>query len=311
MSITNVFAASSTAVGNDNGLKISPVRTDLTIAPGKSAVLSLYIQNLTPSAAKLQVIINDFTTTGSAGIPALYLKNTNIFNPHSLKQFIAPVGDISLAPGQESTVKVDIKIPTNALGGGYYGAVRFAPANLDSTKSVSLSASVASLILVTVPGPNLREQLNLSSFTVHQNNQASSLFFSSKGLSIVSGFSNTGNVQEEPFGKVTLKNLNGQVILVKEINNAIPAGNVLPSSSRNFSVALSGIGSFGKYTVTGNFGYGTTGQLLSATTTFYVVAPWLIGLIIFIVLLIIFGIWGMPKLFRTWYKRSIKTSEPK
>lgn len=307
MTTSTIFAASSTTSQSTvaNGLKISPVRTDLTIDPGKSVTLPVYITNATNSSTKLQVVIDNFVAKGQNGVPELILGNSNSYDPHGLKRFIAPIGDISLTPHQESFVNVKITIPTNTPGGGYYAAVRVAPATINATKNVTLSASVASLVLVKVPGPGLSQQVAISSFNVQKNNQAGRFFFGSNGLSAVVSFNNTGNVQEEPFGKVTVQNMSGKTILTKSINQVTPPGSVLPSSIRSFSVPLSGLGSFGKYTVSGYFGYGTSGQLLSASTVIYVVAPWIIVLIGVIIVLIIFGIWGMPKLFRYWYRRSI------
>jgi hypothetical protein len=81
---------------------------------------------------------------------------------------------------------------------------------------------------------------------------------------------NIGDLQEEPFGKVILKK-GSQVINSYEINTTTPKGNVLPGSTRRFSVPLDGLSSFGKYRIEGNFGYGTKGQLLTASATFYVI----------------------------------------
>jgi hypothetical protein len=54
----------------------------------------------------------------------------------------------------------------------------------------------------------------------------------------------------------------------------------------------------------GNFGYGSNGQLLSGQTTFYVVPVGLIIAVIIVLLLIAFGIFGLPRLIRA-YNRSV------
>ena len=299
------FAATATS-GSSDGMKVSPLRTELTIAPGGTSTVNIDIGNVTNSISRLKTVINDFTAKNETGTPALYLKNSNVYNPHSLRQFVQPVGIITLQPHQQQVVKIVLKVPANTSGGGYYGAVRFEPVSSSSNKNVSLSASVASLILLKVPGPGMKEQVSLSNFAVEDNSQTGSFFFSNKGLGVQAVFDNSGNVQEEPFGKIIVKNMSGKVVLVKDLNTGNPPGNVLPSSQRLFTIPLSHIGSFGKYTIYGNFGYGTTGQLLSAKTSFYVVAPWIIILAIVILVLIIGGIILMPKLFRAWYRRSVK-----
>ncbi len=305
--ISPIYAATNNNQGS--GLRVSPVRTDLTINPGKTQTTYVSIRNLTTTKVILQVFINDFSASGNSGNPALNINNTNTYNPHSLKQFVSPINDVTVNPGQTQSIPVVIKIPANNPGGGYYGAVRFAPATNtpDSKKTVELTASIASLILVRVPGPGIKENLNLTGFGVESNNQTSRLFYTNSGLEVVSTFTNQGNVQEEPFGKVSVTNdITGKVVQYLNINDVTPPGNVLPDSSRTFSLKLNKLGSIGKYTIMGNYGYGNNGQLLSAKTTIYVITPiWIVALLS-IVILIIAIIWFTPKLFRAWYRRSIR-----
>jgi hypothetical protein len=311
----SVFAAPAPAPapGTGNGLKISPVRSDLTINPGSSQVVDVVVQNVTSSAATLQGVVNDFVADGNeTGTPKLIL-NANDFAPtHSLKRLVAPIANFNIAAGATQDVKVKIIVPANAVGGGYYGAVRFAPASADTTKNLALSASVGSLFLVKVPG-NITEQLVIKSFDVRKTtdgNQASSFFTSPKSLESVIRFSNTGNIQLEPFGKLSLKK-GGKVLQQVEINNTTPPGNVLPDSIRRFNVPLDKVGSFGKYTLEGDFGYGSSGQLLTATTSFYVVPVALIVIGILLILLILAAIFGLPKLIRGYNRRVIQRSSKK
>src|SRR5205085_985778 len=157
---------------------------------------------------------------------------------------------------------------------GYYGAIRFAP-HTDSgaadARNVTLSASVGSLVLVTVPG-DIHEQVTVASLDARkavEANQVDSprtIFTDNKNINAVVRFQNNGDVQEQPFGKVMLKNWRGKILATYEVNNGTPRGNVLPDSIRKFSVPLNKLGGFGKYSLVGNFGYGNSGQLITATT---------------------------------------------
>jgi hypothetical protein len=129
------------------------------------------------------------------------------------------------------------------------------------------------------------------------------LFTSNKDLKAAARFENNGNVQEQPFGKIILKK-GSKVLQTVEINNTDPRGNVLPDSIRRFEVDLNKVGSFGKYTVQGNFGYGTSGQLLSGETTFYVVPLALIILVAVLILVVLFLIFVLPRLVRR-YNRAV------
>lgn len=298
-----ISAAHAQQYTGGNGLKISPVRSDLTINPGSSAVVDIYVQNLTSTPAQLQTIVNDFVASNESGQPALILNPNQSASAHGLKQFITPMGNFTLQPGQQQDVKVLITIPAGTAGGGYYGAIRFAPVSASSNKNVTLAASVGSLILVKVPG-NIKEQLGIASFDVSQGGGSGTLFGSNKQLSVTVRFQNSGNIQLEPFGKIVLKR--GSTILeTQEINNTSPRGNVLPGSIRRFSVPLTAVGSFGRYTVEGNFGYGSHGQLLSAQKTFYVVPlTWIIVALVLLALLLL-AVFGLPKAVRAYNRRII------
>ena len=292
-----------------NGLRVSPVRSDLIVNPGQTQSLYVSVTNVTSVPTSLQAIVNDFVgSPDESGDPDLILDSSQASSKHSLKSFVAPIPSFDLNPGEQKSVQVNITVPKDTPGGGYYGAVRFAPASADpNSKTVNLASSVGSLILLKVPG-NITEQLNISSFDVRHNDSPSSFFTSNKNLTATVRFQNLGNIQESPFGKVLLMNRSGKVIDTIELNNTSPPGNVLPDSIRKFPLPLKGIGSFGEYKVEGNFGYGNGGKLLSASTTFYVIPTILIILFVLVVALLAFLVFGLPKLLRAYNQRVIRNS---
>jgi hypothetical protein len=306
LSMAVVPASAATSKTGGSGLKVSPVTTSLTIKPGESQTVTLYVQNITSDTMTWQALINDFTAgNDESGAPALLLNNE--FAPsHSLKRFVAPLSNITLQPGQQKGVNVVISIPDNATAGGYYGAVRFAPASVSGSGMVTLSASVGSLILVKVPG-NIKEDLQLASLDVRQGKDGSpqTFFTSNKDLLATVRFQNKGDIQEQPFGKLLLKQGN-KIRASYEVNHTTPLGNVLPSSIRKFSVSLDKVGVFGKYTLVGNFGYGSNGQLVSGQTTFYVVPVAMVCAVIAGILVILFLIFAFPKMVRAYNKRIIR-----
>lgn len=301
------YAASS---GTGNGQRVSPVRSDLTISPGTSQSVLVSVQNVTAAPQTLEAVINDFVAGNNEnGQPQLILKPGGAEPSTGLKQFIAPISNFTLAPGATQQVRVTITIPKGTPGGGYFGAVRFVPASSagGSGVNVNLTASVGSLILVKVPG-NLTENMVLASFDIRSDPQASSgtsFSITNKGLYAVARFQNKGNVQEEPFGKVQVLR-SGKVLQSTEVNNTDPPGNVLPDSIRRFSVKLTKLPSWGKVTVNGNFGYGSNGQLLSASTTLYIVPLGLIVGLLVIIVLIVAAIIGLPKAVRAYNRRILR-----
>jgi hypothetical protein len=302
---SGLAATSTTPISGINGYQVSPVRTDLTINPGQTQDITVYIQNVSSAVEQLQTVVNDFQAKDETGTPALLLNGQNA-PQHGLKKYVSLAsGNFTLQPKEQKGVVVHITIPKGAPGGGYFGAVRFQPASTAGTSNVNLAASVTSLILVRVSG-NVTDQLSIASFDVQKQPadatktpSASKFYTSGKNLQVAVRFQNGGNVQEEPFGKIILKK--GKTVLdQQEVNNTTTRSNVLPGSIRRFTVDLHNTSAYGKYTLEGNFGYGTSGQLLSAKTTFYVipVTMIIIGLLILVVLL--FLIFALPRIRRNF-----------
>jgi hypothetical protein len=304
------LASAAEEAGNPggNGLRVSPVRTDLTINAGETRTVDITVTNVTSSPARLQAIINDFVgNKDESGNPAIILDPKEFAPSHSLKRYIKPIENFSLKPGEQKSITVTISIPSTAAGGGYFGAVRFAPAGEIGTEdqTVSLAGSVGSLMLVKVPG-DIKEQLSIASFDVRRDDRPNSFFTTNKNLTVTTRFQNQGNVQLAPFGKILLKDRGGKILGTFEVNSNTPPGNVLPDSIRKFSVPLKKVGKFGQYKLEGNFGYGTNGQLLSASTTFYVIPMIFIVLFVGIVLLLVFLIFGLPRLVRAYNRRVLR-----
>jgi hypothetical protein len=298
-------ATTTTTTGAGNGMQVSPLRTELTITPGASTTTSVFVQNVTGQNETLQTLVNDFTAGGSEnGTPQLLLNGEND-KAHGLRQFVNALPNVTLKPNEQREVKVTITIPSGTAAGGYYGAVRFAPAGVLGGQNVNLAASVGSLILVRVPG-NIKEDVKIASLDVRRGNSPRIIFTNGKSLSAMVRFENKGNVQEAPFGKIQLRK-GTKTIDTKEINTGDQRGNVLPDSFRQFTVPLDNIGAFGKYTVQGNFGYGTNGgQLLTAQTTFYVIPVAAIAAGVIVVILLLAAIFILPRMIRSYNKKIVR-----
>lgn len=289
-----VFAQSGGAVtnngattGNEGGdsLKISPLRTDRSIKPGESAKVAVYVQNLTRGTVTLKAINNDFVAGNREdGTPDIILDENEYAPTHSLKRFMEPIPNVTVAPGERKAVEVIINVPQTAQAGGYFGAIRFAPTD-GSAEGVSVSGSIASLILVTVPG-DIVESLHIKQFGVEQNGKISGRFSNSKDLNVRLRLENKGNVQVAPFGEVFVQK-GDKIVYQTKINDVKPAGVVLPDSIRKWEMPLKNIGSFGKYKVTAVVSYGGSNQTMTTEQTIWIVPTILIvGIIVAIIALI-------------------------
>lgn len=252
-----------------NVLKVAPLRTDVSADPGEAKIVKVTVTNPTDQKVGIRVIQNDFTAGDEEGTPAIILEEDEYADSNSLKRFMIPVENLTLEPNESRTIDVELVIPADAEPGGYFGVVRFAPTNPDTGGQVNTSASVASLILLTVNG-DAPEKLDLNTFEVRQDGRRKTFLINGGDLELATRFTNTGNVQAGPFGKVSV--LKGdELVYDVDFNNETPREVVLPNSSRRWSIPLDNTTSFGHYTVTGTFTYGSKNQTIEMSESFWVV----------------------------------------
>ncbi|MDB5160542.1 MAG: hypothetical protein JWO99_805 [Candidatus Saccharibacteria bacterium] len=286
------FAVTSTN-NTANTLKVSPVRSDIEILPGETKTVQVTVTNLTNADILVSPIENDFISGDENGTPALILDADKFASTHSLKRFMTPLTAVTIPANKAKFVSVIITVPKTAQAGGYFGAIRFAPTSPEGGAQVNLSGSVASLILLTVPG-NAVEQLNLTEFAIQQNGKSNALFTTSDGLGITFRFENKGSVQLGPFGKITVQK-GKNIVYEKDFNDQTPRDVILPDSARRWNVPLEKIDGFGKYTVSATLTYGSKNQTVDVTRTFWVIpVSYMIGAgiaLLILIALVIFIIW--------------------
>lgn len=273
-----------------NTLKVSPVRTDVEIKAGASGEVPITVTNLTSQDVLVTAIENDFIQGDENGTPSIILDANEYAPTHSLKRFMQPLGNVKVPANGSTVVKVKIVVPANAQAGGYFGALRFAPTTPDGGGQVNLSASVASIILLTVPGP-VTQQLNLTDFALHQGTKAGTDFRTANDLKAVFRFENKGNIQLGPFGKISVTQ--GKTLVYDyDFNQNTPREVVLPDGARKWEVPLEKIGDFGYYTVHATFTYGTENKTIEVERSFWVIpTAYIIGAIVAVVLLIGLIVW--------------------
>lgn len=277
------FAQSAST--STNVIKASPVRTDIQIAPGATKTVPVTITNLTDAPIVVSPIENDFIAADEKGAPALILDANTYAPTHSLKRFLTKIPDTTIPANKSVTINVVITVPAGTQAGGYFGAIRFAPTSPEDGGQVNLSPNVASLILLTVPGPTT-ELLNLTNFDIQQNNHTGTTFQNPDNLSVLVRFENKGNIQEGPFGKIVVKN-GKTVVYETDFNVTDPRDQILPDGARRWDVPLKNVGNFGYYTVTGTLTYGQKNTTVDISKSFWVIPQsYIIGAIIALIVLI-------------------------
>jgi hypothetical protein len=288
-------------------LEIAPPVINLTANPGQTIKTQIFLRDISSSSLIVTGEANDFVAAGEDGTPKVLLKDEGN-NPYSLKAWIAPPAGLSLVPREIKSLTVTINVPANASPGGHYGIIRFtgrAP-SLQGT-GVSLSASLGSLILLTVNG-KVNENLSVKEFSVNHDGKAGKLFQGGP-FNFIERLVNNGNVHEQPVGQVVIKNMFGKKFAAVNVN--LPPKNILPDSTRRFEEPLdsSVIGNkklFGHYTATLSVTYGKDKKVLTSSTSFWVIPYRLVAIII---IALIAGFFALRLLIRRYNRYILNRSD--
>ncbi len=272
-------AMPASAQSSGNGLSISPTKAEYSIEKGKAETVSIQIKNLTKGRVIAKAFVNDFEADSDTGNPKLIIDRSSEVSSSSLATFILGLEDVPLGPEESKEVLLTIQVPQNAISGAYFGAIRFTsvPDTGNGTKpdsQVSLNASVATILLVEVPG-NITQKIQVQNVFVYKANGKASSIFTSVPKQVGVDVKNTGNGFAKPFGKVLVKNMSGSTVDTYEINDTVPRGNVLPNTTRSFKNDIKGIKMPGRYTVEANVSF-AKGEILLATASFWYLPVWFI-----------------------------------
>ncbi len=297
------LAQSEGATGN--GLRITPIRQELVLAPGQVDSYKIEVANVSPGDINVTSVVNDFASDNETGQPRLLTKAEDK-SPFSLTNFVTLPEDFLLKPGEKKEVEIKVEVPVNTTPGGYFGIVRFASGgSRDNEGNIALNASVGSILLVTVPGPT-QEGMELGFIQARTGGVSRTLFeYTPDTLAI--NLRNTGNTILKPFGRVSIKDMFGNEVMAFEFNGGKFRGNVLPKSSRTFEQELDNFGRIGRYTVEANISYGQGGgNIINAVYTFWIV-PWRLIVTVLIGLAIV--IWFATRGIKLYNRRVIEKAK--
>jgi hypothetical protein len=288
---------------NGSGLSISPTRTELSIKPGEAGTVSITLKNVTKGNVTAKALVNDFEADNDTGEPKL-ITDESKQSAASIRNFLLGLDDIPLKAGEQKDLVIPVQIPSDASPGAYYGVIRYqaVPVNegTQGAGQVALTASVGSLVLIEVPG-NITQKIQLQSVRAYLSGKPGTIF-TKKPDQVGVKIKNLGNSFAKPFGQVQTQNMSGKQVYSYELNNSTPRGNILPDSERTFRDQLKGVGAPGRYKIVANISYGSGGEVLNYTSTFWYLPVWL--LIVLAVLLIAL-IGSAVYMFRRYNSRSI------
>lgn len=262
-------------------LEIAPPVINLSADPGETVTAEIILRDVSDGQLIVTNEINDFVAGDENGTPKLLL-DSDESSPYSMRDWFTPISELLLEPRALTRLPITISVPNDAAPGGYYSVIRFTgtPPDVEGN-GVSLSASLGALVLLQVKG-DVTEGMAVEEFSTTSGGKANWLFQSAP-VDFLVRLKNTGNIHEQPNGKITITDMFGQKVGIVNVN--LPPRNILPGSIRKFDQTLdsSVIGNkilFGRYTATLEMSYGTSDEKVTQTITFWVIPYTLIGLAI-------------------------------
>ena len=231
--LTPLAAPMANAAAVGQGLEISPPVMELKGNPGQTITTKVSVRNITDLPISARAVANDFVAKGLTGEPSVLVDGVSS-GETSMRTWFSPIPDQVVAPRQLIFFPLTINIPKNASPGGHYGVIRFVTSGVGLTggNGVSLTASVGSLLLVTVSG-NVKHELALDAFTATDKHDTSHRWFQEGDITFTEKIRNLGNVHEKPVGTLIITDMFGHKTAQLAVNPL--SGNVLPGSDREFS----------------------------------------------------------------------------
>lgn len=285
-----------------SGLQISPTRTEINAQPGEEKTFSVSVKNVTQGDVLAKSYLNDFESDGATGTPKI-ITDTNKRTPYTINNMLKGLEDVTLKPGETKQVNLTIKVPNDVAPGAYFGAVRYAATPKEEgpepdSQQVALTASVAHLVFVNVPG-NVTEQIKLESLKITNDGNSSGIFVKAPNKASLT-VKNLGNGFSRPFGNVSIIDSSKKEVFRYEVNKTDPKGIVLPNSTRIFDDGIKNIKKPGKYKAIASVAYGNGGEVVNYESSFWYLPWWFLAIIAVVVIALAGGgFFGYKKLTAT------------
>ncbi|HJV32759.1 MAG TPA: hypothetical protein VJ694_01910 [Patescibacteria group bacterium] len=270
--------------GQASALTFSPPTFDFSANPGDTLNDAVRLYNDGPEPVTLRIEALNFTSKAgdeTSGVPEFYPAD-EVRDGHGLAPWITFINkEIVLQPGERGSAFFEIKVPSDAGPGSYFGAAVVTSVTPQAGQGVGVIGNTAILLLLKVNG-DVVEKADLTSFTV------SPKVSDSLPMKFEARIQNSGSVHLRPFGDIKIRDVFGRTVAVVPINR-LEFKSVLPGGARRYSTEWirkelpEGASTwerqvknfaFGPYTAELSMEYGLRREVLTARARFWVF-PWL------------------------------------
>lgn len=255
----------------------------LEVQPGELVQTQVRVRNTTSQVQTIQTLVEDFIIGEDGKTPVPVTTSTN--SRWSLASWIEiPNAQTILPPGVSQAVPVLIRVPEDALPGGRYAMIMHQPFSNDQISlnavtggQASINQRVGTLVYVRVAGP-IKEEAHLRNISIPG--------FSEFGPIMISfEIENLSDIHIRPITQIRITDMFG-----KEMDELkVESQNIFPYSLREFSTQWDQVWGFGRYTAHFMTVYGSQGETIMASYSFWLF-PYKLVLTLLVIFVALIGI---------------------
>jgi hypothetical protein len=247
------------------GIGLKPAVIEDNAAPGEEQKHTVSVTNLSSATQTYYLSLRDIIGVEDGGVP-IFADEGQEKTGYELVEWVSlSVNELTIAPGEEKTVDVTIKVPDNATPGSHFGGVfvSMTPPRLRET-GAAVGYEVANIISLRVDG-DVVVNAQIRAFST------SNFIHSTPKVEFNARVENKGTVLIKPFGPIEIRNMFGTKVASLTLNES-KAG-IFPLTERPFTVVWENeSGGFGRYEAVVSMLYGEQDRqsTISSTTSFWI-----------------------------------------
>lgn len=242
---------------------VGPGKVELTLNPGESKTIEVTLANRMGDDRIFDLIVEDMKGSENPEQTVVLLGDDR--GPYSLRDYFS-VSEWSfmLPHARKAVIPVTVTMPADVEPGGYYGSVLFTTTSKPNENKAQGAAAIISrigvLFFVTVPGAGNYDG-ELESFS------AKSTYFTEGPIPFQMLFRNRGNMNLNPSGEITIRNMIGTQVDTIEVEPWF----ALPGSLRLREIEWNRAALMGRYTAEATIKRDYEDRVDTKTVAFWVI----------------------------------------
>lgn len=247
------------------GIGLKPATIEGNATPGETQEHSMTVTNLSSARQTYYLFSRDIVGVEGAGVPIFADENQEKTGFEMTEWISLDKTEVTLAPGEETAVKITIAVPENATPCSHFGGVFVSmdPPRMRST-GAAVGYEVANIISLRVAGECV-DSLQIRSFAT------GNFIYSKPHVDFAARLENKGSTLARPIGPLEIYNMFGKRVALLTMNES--KGGVFPGAERTFEIVWDDAGpGFGRYEAILSMVYGDQGRqtTVSSTASFWI-----------------------------------------